>query len=141
MIGPARVNGIVGIKPTVGLTSRSGVIPISESMDTVGSLGRTLEDAVHGLDAIVGVDETDPATLDPQRRQEASYASLLTDSSALKGAVFGLPHNRFWNVSRPDYKQIVQETLDLIQDAGAKIVKADFPSATERFNEAGQWDW
>lgn len=135
------MNGVVGIKPTVGLTSRSGVIPISESMDTVGSFGRTIQDAVHGLDAIVGVDERDRATLDPHRREEASYANFLNDSSVLEGAVFGLPHTRFWDVSRPDYKHVIQETLNLIKDAGAMIVKTDFPSATERFNADGQWDW
>ncbi|TKA25158.1 putative amidase, partial [Cryomyces minteri] len=50
------VAGIVGVKPTVGLTSRSGVIPISENMDTVGPFARTVADAAHGLDAIVSAD-------------------------------------------------------------------------------------
>src|SRR5207247_843377 len=73
IIGPAGINGIVGIKPTVGLTSRVGVIPISENMDTVGPFGRTVADAVAGLDAMVAQDEEDPFTVTPGRNQEKSY--------------------------------------------------------------------
>lgn len=62
IIGPASINGVVGIKPTVGLTSRNGVIPISENMDSVGTFGRTVADAVHGLDLIAGQDERDTFT-------------------------------------------------------------------------------
>ncbi|KAK3716628.1 hypothetical protein LTR37_006258 [Vermiconidia calcicola] len=141
IIGPARSNGIVGIKPTVGLTSRSGVIPISLSMDSVGSLGRTVADAVYGLDAIVGIDERDPATLQHGRRQEARYANYLCDSSTLKGAVFGLPYTRFWDTSRPDYRSVVDGVLNIIRAAGAEVVRTDFPSAEERFNENGEWNW
>ena len=62
VIGPALMNGVVGIKPTVGLTSRSGVIPISRSMDTVGCFGRTVLDAAYTLTAIAGPDGRDDAT-------------------------------------------------------------------------------
>ena len=141
IIGPARASGIVGIKPTVGLTSRSGVIPTSASMDTVGSFGRTVADAVHGLDAIVGVDDQDRATLAIERPQEQRYYRFLNTKSALDGAVFGLPHKRFWDVADPHYKGVVSHVFDLLRQAGATIIKTDFPSAEERFDERGDWDW
>ena len=65
--GPASINGIVRIKASVGLTSRAGVIPISKNVDTVGSFGRTVGDAVHSLNAIVGTDERDPMTCSSSR--------------------------------------------------------------------------
>ena len=96
IIGPAAINGIVGVKPTVGLTSRSGVIPISKHFDTVGSFGRTVADAVHRLNAIVSPDDDDALTLNPQRPDKEDYSAFLASRSALKGARFGLPYTRCW---------------------------------------------
>lgn len=141
IIGPASANGIVGIKPTVGLTSRAGVIPESESMDTVGPMGRSVADAVHGLDAIVSRDVNDTATMQPDRRQEPSYISHISTRAALVGARFGMPQVRFWEVVPEDQRSVLMPILDAIRDAGSIIDDTDFPCAEERLNENGTWDW
>ena len=84
------MNGIVGIKPTVGLTSRARVIPISRNMDSVGVLSRTVADAVHGLDIIAGKDQEDPMTHD-HPNDKITYSDPLASRTALKEAKFGLP--------------------------------------------------
>jgi amidase len=130
IISPAYYTGLVGIKPTVGLTSRSGVIPCSKSQDTVGPFARNVRDAVYGLQAIVGDDGCDGDVLQREEREKHNikdYASYLSTKDALKGAVFGLPIKRVWdNVDealRPRYEEVFQ----MIKDAGAQIVQVDFP--------------
>lgn len=105
IIGLALINGVVRTKPTVGLTSRAGVIPISRSMDTVGSFGRTVVDAVHGLNAIVGKGERDTMTCFSSRLQEKDYCKYLTTKVTLKVARFGLPKKRFWDFVTKDIKE------------------------------------
>lgn len=141
IIGPAIVNGVVGIKPTVGLTSRSGVIPISENLDTVGPFGRTVADAVHGLNAIAGVDEHDPFTLSPLRPQVKDYSQFLSSRTALKGAKFGLPWNRCWEVVPEDLKEACQKVFDAIRKAGGEVLRTDFPCAEDRIATDGRWNW
>lgn len=134
-------NGVVGIKPTVGLTSRAGVIPISENMDTVGSFGRTVADAVHGLNAIVGTDERDPSTLSPLRHEEADYTTFISSKEVLKGAKFGLPWKRCWELVPTDQKEVAEKVFKAMTDAGAEIIRTDFPSAEERIPSDGCWNW
>ena len=141
IIWPALASGIVGIKPTVGLTSRGGVIPISETQDSVGPFGRCVADAVLGLDAIVGKDEDDKFTLQPGRRQEKSYAAFLTDRSALKGARFGVPVKRFWDCAPQSQRWPVEIVFQIIKEAGATIIPVDMPCANERIAPSGEWDW
>ena len=141
IIGPAGINGIVGIKPTVGLTSRTGVIPISEHMDTVGSMGRTVADAVAGLDAIVGPDPEDPLTMVPERPQPMTYRDFLSPASILEGAKFGLPIKRLWNLVPADTKEVISTLFEALKDTGAEIVEVDFPSIEERTKSNGIWDW
>ncbi|KAJ9668397.1 hypothetical protein H2201_001445 [Coniosporium apollinis] len=141
IIGPSLINGVVGVKPTVGLTSRNGVIPITESMDTVGSMGRTVYDAVLGLDAIVGPDKRDPSTLNPSRHQEDDYSAFISDRHALKGAKFGMPMKRCWDFVPEDQRKIANKILDAITAAGGELIETDFPCATERIPETGIWDW
>ena len=86
---PASVNGVVGIKPTVGLTSRAGVIPISHSQDTVGPFGRTVADAAVLLGAIADLDPRDPATQAIASRAQTDYIQYL-DADALRGARIGV---------------------------------------------------
>lgn len=124
----------------MGLTSRSGVIPISEHMDTIGSFGRSVLDAVLGLNAIVKPDSRDPATLNPARIQEADYTSFMASKSVLKGARFGLPWKRCWEFVREDHRKLAQEILDAIEEAGGNIVWTDFPCWEERIPEDGNWD-
>ena len=141
IIGPASINGIVGIKPTVGLTSRNGVIPISNSMDTIGSFGRTVTDAVHGLNAIAGVDKRDDMTCSSLRLLRHDYTEYLTTKASLKGAKFGLPNKRCWELVADDVKETAQKVLEAIQEAGASVVEVDFPCAEDRIPADGKWDW
>ncbi|KAF2180472.1 amidase [Zopfia rhizophila CBS 207.26] len=141
IIGPAGINAIVGIKPTVGLTSRSGVIPISEHMDTVGPFGRSVYDAALGLNAIAHPDVRDEGTLDDSRVQEADYTVYISDKSALKGARFGLPWRRCWEFVAKDQLEIAQKILNAMEALGVKLIRTNFPSAEERIPEDGEWDW
>jgi amidase len=141
IIGPASTNGVVGIKPTVGLTSRAGVIPISENMDSVGPFGKTIADAVLVLDVIVGEDPDDSFTMNPARDHDVPYTRYLTTSASLRGACFGLPVKRCWEAVPSSCKKVAIRVLDAIKGAGAEIYEVDFPSVEERVNEKGDWDW
>ena len=142
VINPAQRNAIVGIKPTVGLTSRDGVIPESLHQDTVGVFGKTVRDATYVLDAIFGIDPRDNAT-ESQRGQTPSggYSQFLHDRSALKGAVFGLPWESFWRLASPTQLSQLRELLELIQDAGATIINGtELPHYRTIVSPDG-WNW
>ena len=141
IIGPSSVNGVVGIKPTVGLTSRSGIIPVSDNLDTVGPLGRTVEDAVYGLNAIVGRDLNDDFTLNPDRRQETDYSRFLSTKSALKGARFGLPQKRCWEFVTGCERNLAERVFAAIRTCGAEIIAVDIPSVEDRVSDDGNWNW
>lgn len=91
---PASVNGIVGIKPTVGLVSRSGIIPISHSQDTAGPMARTVRDAAIVLSILAGIDPTDPATAEADGHISPDYTQFLA-ADGLKGARIGVARNFF----------------------------------------------
>ncbi|KAI1336750.1 amidase [Xylariaceae sp. FL0016] len=141
IIGPASINGVVGIKPTVGLTSRTGVIPISENMDSVGPFGRTVADAVALLDAIVEQDVHDRFAMVPNRKQDVPYSRYLSTPEVLKGARFGLPWNRCWDLAPSGSKRVATKVLDAMRKAGAEILDVNIPSIEERSNESGTWNW
>ncbi|KAK5097463.1 hypothetical protein LTS08_006875 [Lithohypha guttulata] len=141
IIGPAGVNGVVGIKPTVGLTSRSGVIPISTNLDSVGSFGRTVADAVAGLTVIAGIDVQDKFTQVSERYQPDSYTDFISTREQLKGAYFGLPMKLCWDTCPPDCKAVASAVLDVMREAGANIVEVDLPSVEERIDPSGRWNW
>ncbi len=140
IIGPAQVAGIVGIKPTVGLTSRSGVVPISGNMDTVGSFGRCVADAVHALEAIAGEDSRDKSTLSPMRPENGSYSAAISDKSSLKGAVFGLPMKRCWESVPESHKTVANQVFGILKELGAQVLPTNFPSWEDRISPDG-WDW
>lgn len=142
VINPAERNAVVGIKPTVGLTSRAGVIPESVHQDSVGTFARTVRDAVYALDAIYGVDARDNYTFAQEgNTPQAGYTQFLTDRSALNGATFGLPWASFW--SKADEAQIAQLTslLDLITQAGATIINGTELPNYETIVSPDGWDW
>lgn len=141
IIGPAGVSGIVGIKPTVGLTSRAGVIPISKNLDTVGPFGRTVADAVAGLNAIASPDVDDAATLHPARKEQPDYLTFLASRSALKGAKFGLPWTRCWDCVGVSQKGVAESLFEAIRMLGGKIVRSDFPCIEDRIAPDGSWNW
>ncbi|KAF1809484.1 amidase signature enzyme [Eremomyces bilateralis CBS 781.70] len=133
VISPAERNAVVGIKPTVGLTSRAGVIPESIHQDTVGTFGKTVRDATYAFDAIFGPDSMDNYTAaQVGNTPKRGYASFLADKSALKGAKFGLPWNSFW---LPNYETIVSPngwdwdygtTRGRSNESEYTVVKVDF---------------
>ena len=122
---PSSRNGIVGVKPTVGLLSRSGIIPISESQDTAGPMTRTVADAALVLGALTGVDPNDQATSASDGRSETDYLQFL-DRGRLEGARIGVARNfnfasAVWDVFEPE--------IQLMRDAGAEILdSADVPN-------------
>jgi amidase len=94
IVSPSSVNGVVGIKPTVGLLSRSGIIPISHTQDTPGPMARTVRDAAILLGALTGVDPRDRATIASKGRAHADYTSFL-DPGGLRGARIGVARKYF----------------------------------------------
>ncbi|KAG8169476.1 hypothetical protein KVR01_000221 [Diaporthe batatas] len=144
VINPAERNAIVGIKPTVGVTSRSGVVPECEHQDTVGTFGRTVRDATYALDAIYGVDQRDNYTF-PQHGNtpENGYAQFISDKSSLEGAIFGLPWKSFWVYADVEQQEILVSILRLIESSGATIVNEteilDFETLVSK--DGWDWDW
>lgn len=134
---PAAACCVVGIKPTVGLTSRAGVIPISHSQDTVGPICRTVADAATVLGALVGVDARDPATSDSEGRFHTNYRRFL-DAGALHGARIGIPREVFYGYS-PPANQVAEEAIEALRSAGAEVVDpADIPGAREMAGFTGE---
>ena len=142
VINPAERNGVVGIKPTVGLTSRAGVIPESIHQDTVGTFGRTVRDATYALDAICGVDPRDNYTSGQVgKTPKGGSAQFLTNKAALKGAVFGLPWASFWTLNSVDQNAGLLELLNLIKSAGAKIINGTELPNYETIVSPNGWNW
>ena len=120
IICPAGVNGVVGIKPTVGLTSRAGVIPISVTQDTIGPFGRTVADAAAVLGALAGVDARDPATQASAGKWQSDYVKYL-DVNGLRGARIGVPRDGYFGYS-PKADAVVNQALESLRGGGAVIV-------------------
>jgi amidase len=133
---PGAANGVVGIKPTVGLTSRAGVVPISHSQDTVGPFGRTVADAAALLSAIVGADPRDPATATIAGRTLPDYTAAL-DASGLRGARIGIPREVYYGYSEKS-DAVAAAAIETLRAAGAEIVDpANIPTAGQmRASEA-----
>ncbi|HJP60335.1 MAG TPA: amidase family protein, partial [Gemmatimonadaceae bacterium] len=98
IVCPSSANGIVGIKPTLGLVSRAGVVPIAHSQDTAGPMARTVRDAAIVLNAIAGIDTRDDATSALSARQPVDYMRYL-DANGLRGARIGVARTRFFGYS------------------------------------------
>ncbi|KAF4547547.1 Amidase-like protein 12 [Elsinoe fawcettii] len=142
VITPAERNALVGIKPTVGLTSRAGVIPESEHQDSVGILARTMRDATYVLDAIYGVDPRDNYTqAQTNRTPSGGYASFLSNSSSLSNAIFGIPWTTFWNYTPPAELPAFLTIIDLLRSAGATIVNGTEIDNAERIVSPAGWNW
>lgn len=127
---PASVNGVVGLKPTVGLVSRQGIIPISFSQDTAGPITRSVADAAVVLSAMAGRDPNDPATATTPGLAVYDYASRL-DPKALNGARIGLLHNTLSD--DPAIAAAMRNVVQVLRDAGATVVDARIPTD-------GQWE-
>jgi amidase len=142
VINPAMRNAVAGFKPTVGLTSRAGVIPESEHQDTVGTFGKTVADAVYALDAIYGVDERDNYTLaQTGKTPETGYSQYLSKAGALKGMKFGIPYASLWSLADQEQLDVLNDMVEMIKDAGAIVVNGtELPHANEIVSPDG-WNW
>ena len=128
IVCPATTNGLVGIKPTLGLVSRSGIIPIAHSQDTAGPMARSVADAAALLAALVGVDPRDGATRASAGRATEYGKSL--DPAGLKGARLGVVRKSFG--FNPYVDKLMEEAIDALRRLGAVIVDpADIPKADQ----------
>jgi amidase len=126
IVCPSSANGIVGIKPTVGLWSRSGIVPISHTQDTPGPMARSVRDAAIVLGAMTGVDARDQATAGSAGKSLADYTKFL-DPNGLKGARIGIARKYFGSSDAVD--ALMSESIGLMKQQGAIIVDpADLPS-------------
>jgi amidase len=133
LLSPACQNGLVTVKPTVGLVSRAGIIPIAHSQDTAGPLTRTVHDAAILLNVLAAADPLDPATADLQR--PADYTSAL-DADGLRGARIGVPsdpadpaNDVFYGPLPPPAAAVMAAAVASIAAQGATIVQANLPTA------------
>ncbi|KAI8717229.1 hypothetical protein NCS52_00798100 [Fusarium sp. LHS14.1] len=142
VINPANRNALVGFKPTVGLTSRAGVIPESEHQDSVGAFARTVKDATLVLDGMYGIDKRDNYTSAQKgKTPRGGYAQFLTNKKALKGAVFGLPWESFWVYADEDMQKQLLEVVDLIKSAGATVINGTEITNYETLVSPDGWNW
>ena len=125
IICPSVSNGIVGIKPTLGLISRSGIIPIAHTQDTAGPMARTVADAAILLGAMVGRDKKDPATSDADTKGEKDYTKFL-DPNGLKGARLGLVTQYLPRQNQEQIKTYFQPFIDALRTAGATLIDVTF---------------
>ncbi len=133
IICPSSINGLVGIKPTVGLVSRSGIIPISASQDTAGPMTRTVADAAALLSVLADVDDRDAVTAESKGKSAADYTKFL-DANALKGARIGVARNM--SGFHPMVDETFEAAIAALKQAGAVIVDpADVPTVG-KYDEA-----
>ena len=126
VVCPSSANGLAGLKPTVGLVSRSGIVPISHSQDTAGPMARTVRDVAILLGAMAGADAQDPATADSQRNVSPDYTKFL-DPAGLKGARLGVVRKYCGFNDAVD--QLMDTIIREMKRAGAEIVDpADIPT-------------
>jgi amidase len=126
IICPANSNGVVGIKPTLGLISRTGIIPIAHTQDTAGPMARTVADAAILLQAMVGWDKFDVTTTDVGKHKK-DYSKFL-DKNGLRGARLGLAMQFAPQQNADRWKAFYQPFIDKLREAGAILVDVTFPT-------------
>lgn len=131
IVCPSSICGLVGIKPTIGLVSRSGIIPIAESQDTAGPMTRSVADAAALLTVIAAIDARDPAMKGREQRALDYTGFLRLDT--LKGARIGVARD-YWG-RRADVDAIMNAALDVLKRSGAELIDVKFPNL-RRFGEA-----
>ena len=130
IVCPSGANSVVGIKPTVGLLSREGIVPITADQDTAGPMARNVTDAAVLLGAMTGIDAADPATSSQAGNAFTNYTAFL-DADALDGAVIGLWREGTYEFEGvpvdADVSAIMDDTVAAITAAGATVVEVDVP--------------
>lgn len=119
VVCPASINGIVGIKPTLGLVSRSGIIPIAHSQDTAGPMARTVKDAAYLLGVMTGADSADEITVTRSGQQLGDYVKFLA-ADGLNGARIGIARQYFG--FHPGVDTIMEQAVEVMKNAGAVII-------------------
>jgi len=119
IVCPSSINGIVGVKPTLGLLSRSGIIPIAHSQDTAGPMARTVRDAAILLGALTGVDQRDEVTKASEGKTESDYTRFL-DPAGLKGARLGI--GRKFMGHSPAVDKVIENAITAMKKEGAEVV-------------------
>lgn len=119
IITPASACGVVGLKPTVGLVSRTGIVPIAASQDTAGPMARSVRDAALLLEGMAGTDPEDPATAEADRHRREGYRRFLRPD-ALKGRRIGVARDFFGD--HPEADRLIESHFGLLRQLGAEIV-------------------
>jgi len=132
VVCPSSINGIVGIKPTVGLIGRSGIIPISHSQDTAGPMARTVQDAALLLGTLTGIDPDDKTTVSSEGKVFSDYSQFL-DENGLKGKRIGIDRSNFGFSDKVD--ELINNNISIIEKSGATLIELE-KITTEKFD----WD-
>ncbi|MFQ5742180.1 MAG: amidase [Acidobacteriota bacterium] len=133
VVCPSSANGVVGIKPTVGLVGRSGIVPIAHSQDSAGPMARTVRDAAILLGALTGVDPRDPATDASRGRSHSDYTRFL-DPDGLSGARIGVARNFFGFHDRVD--TLMDASIETMSRLGAEIVDPANMETAGKFDDS-----
>ncbi len=131
---PASVNGVVGLKPTLGLVSRHNIVPLAHSQDTAGPMARSVRDVALLLGVIAGSDPADAATKDADAHRTDYLAAL--DAGALRGRRIGVM--RFEAGFHPETDEVFAHALDVLRHAGATLVEIDKLPGSEAIGDAEQ---
>ncbi len=130
---PASINGVVGLKPTVGRWSRSGIIPISHTQDTAGPMTRTIKDAALLLSALSGADPEDSTTMNGKAKSTIDFTNNL-DLAYLEGKRLGIDTSLLKRHEAID--EVLVKSLDLMKAKGATIIEVDFMGPNREMNDA-----
>lgn len=133
VVCPAAINSVVGIKPTVGLVSRAGIIPISRTQDTAGPLARTVRDAVILLGALTGVDPADAVTQESAGQTRRDYTAFL-DAGGLRGKRIGV--EKAFLTGHEDVTALLQQALAVLKNQGATIVEVEIMQKMRELGDA-----
>ena len=133
VIAPSSFCGIVGMKPTVGLLSRSGIIPISKTQDTAGPMARTVRDAAILLGALTGIDSEDPVTLNSKGKVPADYTTFL-DAGGLKGKRIGI--EKSFLKGHEGVVWLFQDAMEVLKKLGATLVEVELIKDTSKLGDA-----
>lgn len=134
IVSPSGASSLVGIKPTVGLVSRNGIVPISHTQDTAGPMARTVADAAILLSVLAGIDPDDKATAASKGKAEADYTKFL-DPKGLQGARIGIARKRYSGYSEETDK-VFEQAIDALKKAGAVVVDPADIESGGKFDDA-----
>ena len=133
IVCPSSANSLVGIKPTLGLVSRAGIIPIAHSQDTAGPMARTVTDAALMLGALTGIDSRDPVTAESRGKSFTDYTKFL-DANGLRGARIGVARKFFGFSEKVD--QLMQASIEEMKRQGAVIVDPADMATAGKFDDS-----